>query len=103
MFVYRWTWRTKSGRLAEALKLVEDAAVRFWKPKKIGYRIYTSDVGPGDTMAFEMEAETEAQYADHWKRYEADDADKPATKKFWDDFNAVVDRHIMTERWTVTR
>jgi hypothetical protein len=103
MFVYRWTIRIKSGRLGEALRLAEEAAARFWKPKKVGYRMYTSDIGPGDTFIFEMEAESEQQYADYWRRYEADDANKPATKAFWDQFNATIDRNVTTERWTLTR
>ena len=103
MFVYRWTWRMKAGRLADATKLIKETIDLWWRPKKVVVRIYTTDIGPGETIAAEMEAEDEGRFAEIWKQYETVDADKPATKKFWDEFNAMVDRHVMTERWNLAK
>jgi len=50
-----------------------------------------------------MEAETEAQYAEYWQRYEKDDAGSGATKAFWARFNDTIDRSVSTERWTLRK
>lgn len=103
MFAYRWTYRIKFGRMPEAVKLCEEAIATIWKPMNVVVRLYTTNIGPGQALAFEMEAENEEQQSGFWKRYEAEYAKLRATKTLVAKFNATVDRLVASERWTLRR
>jgi hypothetical protein len=103
MLVYRWTWLVKNTRFQEALGLGKEASERFWKPKNVVYRLYSANIGPGNTVMFEMEAKDEAQYAEYWKQYNEKDANTPWAKDFWQKFNDAVERFISLERWNLVK
>ncbi len=101
MIVYRWTWLIKHTRLEEAAAWVKEASERFWKPKRVTYRMYTSDVGPRSTFAFEMEARDEQHFAQIWKEYNETDANTAYAKDFWKKINEATERLVSTERWNI--
>ncbi len=102
MTVYRWAWLIKHTRFEEATKLLKEGGESFWKAGKYVYRIYSSDVGPGDTLVFEAEAEDDAHFTEIFKRLDAW-SNAPFGKDWWNKFNDMVERSTSTERWNLVR
>ncbi len=100
MIVYRWTWLIKYTRMEDAVKAAKEGCEGFWKPEKVAYRIYSSDVSPGDTLVVEVEGKDEAQFTEHWKRLDQWSA-TPSGKDFWKHLNDTIERHVSAERWNL--
>jgi hypothetical protein len=61
MIVHRWVSIAKKGRMAEAIACVKEAFDKFMPPS-LPRRHYTSNIGPLDTFAIEIECESLAAY-----------------------------------------
>ena len=102
MIVYRWEWLIKHTRFQEATKLLKEGGESFWKAGKYVYRVYSSDVGPGDTLVFEAEAEDDTHFTEIFKGLEAW-SNGPFGKDWWHKFDDMVERQTSTERWNIVR
>jgi hypothetical protein len=97
MLAWRTTWVAKPGRLAEALATVSKAldSIKTWPGTAV--RVYTSNLGPSDTLVFE----------EVWPSIEAHDAwwavfgPSPEMVAFNQAWHQVVERSTSTELWTV--
>jgi hypothetical protein len=100
MTVYRWTWLIKNGHLGEAAELAEEGSEKFWKPEKAVQGAYTSDVGPGNTLVYEVDAKDEAQFAVHFQHLDKW-SNTSIGKDFWKRFNDTIERYVSVERWNL--
>ena len=70
MIVQRFTFRVKIGKMEEALEVGKEAR-RIW-PGRSG-RLYSSNVGPMNTLVFDNVAENMEELEKLWDQCKADD------------------------------
>ena len=93
MLAFRWILKVKPGKWGKAIELAQ--SVKKVCPDWEG-RIYTSEYGPGDTLIFEDEHESVAEFEAYWNKYH----DKPEFTAWWNEWNnKVADSGSSTDVW----
>jgi len=96
MLAYRWTWTVKQGAMDDLRELLVAEARRF-SPDYAKARVYTPDLSP-NVIVYELAVESEEAVDRFFKQYNA----TPGAPAFWEKWRSGIERHIATERWTVT-
>ena len=94
MFAYRWTFIVKHENVGELRELFEASAFRVDYAKT---RLYAPDLSP-DLFVTELVVESEEAQHKFFAEFNA----TPEAAPFWEKFNALTERRVSIERWTVT-
>ncbi|MFN2131086.1 MAG: hypothetical protein ACK2VD_11220 [Anaerolineae bacterium] len=94
MLAYRWTFVIKYGQMEEALELNKSTPFNTDYAK---CRIYTPGMSPS-LFVFELDVEDEESMSRYFDEFNA----TPEAEPFWEKWNALVERHVSTERWNLT-
>ena len=93
MIVHRQTNIVKIGRMEEVIALVKAERER----QNGTWRIYVSDIGPRDTIAFEFEFENLQDYEKGWSEWLA----TPEAGAFMDKWDDLVEPGGADEIWNM--
>jgi len=94
MLAYHWTWIVKRGSMSEFLELHKALSFKTDYGK---VRLYTPGISPYVAIS-ELVVESE-EARDRWF---AEFNATPEAEAFWEQFNAMIERRVSTERWNVT-
>jgi hypothetical protein len=101
MYAFRSTWQIKFGGMDKALELLRETphigTPGLVTDSRASARVYTPDISP-DLLIFEESWEDLEARDVFW----ADFNGKEAAADWWRRWNELVDRHVSSERWTVT-
>ena len=96
MYAYRTTVIVKQGCMKKALEL-QEASAKQYHLKYARERVYTPSISP-NVLVHELNVESEEAHDRFFKEFNA----TPGAPAFWEQWNALIDRYVGTERWTVT-
>ena len=95
MLVHRLTFRVKSGVQEKAVEMIKEAQTMIAAPHAV--RIYTPNIGPFNTVVYDIEFESLGELEEFWANWWA----LPGTPAFMEKWNALVDIGTGSEVWNV--
>ncbi|MFN8489174.1 MAG: NIPSNAP family protein [Caldilineaceae bacterium] len=97
MIVNRRSFHVKNGCMEQALALLRDAGQKYPHPQGRPRRLYTSDIGQLDVVAFEIEYADLAEYEAYWKAIAA----QPWIDDFFAQWFTITEPGGKNEIWVV--
>jgi hypothetical protein len=95
MLVQRLNFQLKPGNQEKAVELIKETQTMLETPHGVG--IYTPNIGPFNTLVYDIEFESLAEHEEFWAKWWA----LPETPAFMERWNELTDVGGYSEIWTL--